>query len=207
MVFRQLNLTNLGINSTTDGTLLVTHGENEDNYALSKVNPDGTWTVYIKDNGVDSAAYEQDPVAFVFIPKINTTVVSGRFRGDGAAIMFSGVSPAFTVTNSAVGTWRLTISGHSPASGVLVISPEGGFSQNQDNIVSYEPDGDGWIIQSRDVPSNALQTPTTGFQPVVSFVFIPAEMTTTLVSPTNDAQNRSISPRLKVNVTNARQEI
>ncbi len=78
-----VDLTSLGIDSQTDGVLLVTHGGNEDNYALSQVNSDGTWTVYIKDNGTDSSAHEQDPLAFVFVPKTNTTVISGRFRGDG----------------------------------------------------------------------------------------------------------------------------
>ena len=56
----------------------------------------------------------------------------------------SGASPQFNVANTGVGTWRLTIPGQSPSTGVLIISAEGGLSQNQDNIVSYEPDADGW---------------------------------------------------------------
>jgi hypothetical protein len=199
-----LNLTSLGINSQTDGVLLVTGGKNEDNYALSNVNTDGTWTLYVKDNGTDSDNWEQDPVAFVFIPKTNTTVISGRFRSDGAPLVFSGTTAAFNVVNTATGTWRLTIPGYSPSNGVLIISAEGGFSQNQDNIVSYEPDGDGWIIQSRDLPGNppGLQTPDTGFQPVASFVFIPAGTTAALLSPLDNAQNSSASPQLQVNVSN-----
>lgn len=199
-----LNLTSLGINSQTDGVLLVTGGKNEDNYALSKVNTDGTWTLYVKDNGSNSDSYEQDPVAFVFIPKTNTTVISGRFRSDGAPLLFSGSTPAFNVTNTATGTWRLKIPGYSPSNGVLIISAEGGFSQNQDNIVSYEPNGDGWIIQSRDLPGNppGLQTPDSGFQPVASFVFIPAGTTATLVSPLDNAENTASSPQLQVNVSN-----
>ncbi|MEO5803823.1 MAG: Ig-like domain-containing protein [Verrucomicrobiota bacterium] len=203
-----VNLTNRGINSQTDGVLLVTHGKNEDNYALSSINTNGTWTVYVKDNGSDTDATEQDPVAFVFIPKTNTTVVSGRFRGDGTRLMYSGATPSFNVTNTDAGTWRLTIPGFSPAKGVLIISAEGGASQNQDNIVSYEPDGDGWIIQSRDLPNNppGLQTPGSGTQAVASFVFIPSAATVTLVSPADAAQNQTISPALKVSVSNSAAE-
>lgn len=196
-----VNLTSLGINSQADGVLLVTHGKNEDNYALSEPNTNGTWTVYVKDNGTDAGAHEADPVAFVFIPKTNTTVVSGRFSGDGTRLMFSGTTPSFTVTNTSVGNWRLSISGQSPATGVLIISAEGGTSQNQDNIVSYRADGDEWVIQSRDLPADppGLQTPTGA---VASFVFIPATATATLVSPADYAQNQVSNPSLKVSVSN-----
>jgi len=200
-----VNLTNLGVDARTDGVLLVTHGKNEDNYALSQVNSNnGTWTVYVKDNGTDAGSYEQDPVAFVFIPKTNTTVISGRFRGDGTRLLFSGPTPAFNITNPSAGTWRLTIPGHSPTNGVLLISPEGGLSQNQDNIVTYQPDGDGWIIQSRDLPGSppGLQTPGSGLEPVASFVFVPAAATATLISPADHAQNLGVAPTLSVAVTN-----
>src|SRR5205823_1063470 len=54
-----INLTSLGIDSRTNGVLLVSGGKNEDNYALSQVNSNnGTWTVYIKDNGTDGGSYE-----------------------------------------------------------------------------------------------------------------------------------------------------
>jgi hypothetical protein len=200
-----VNLTSLGIDSRTNGILLVTHGKNEDNYASSMVNSNnGTWTVFIKDNGTDAGSYEQDPVAFVYIPRTNTTVVSGRFRGDGTILMYSGASPQFAVTNTATGTWRLTIPGQSPASGVLIISAEGGLAQNQDNIVSYEPDNGGWIIQSRDLPASppGLQTPGGGSEPVASFVFIPAPATATLLSPANDAQNVPTTVTLQAVVSN-----
>lgn len=200
-----VNLTGLGIDSRTDGVMLVTHGENEDNYALSQVNSDGTWTLYVKDNGTDAGSYEQDPVAFVFIPRTNTSVVSGRFRGDGTRLMFSGATPSFNITNIGAGTWRLTISGQSPATGVLIVSAEGGLSQNQDNIVSYQPEGDGWIIQSRDLPGNPpnLQTPGGGLEPVASFVFIPTALNANIISPADHAQNLSKTPTLQVSVTNA----
>lgn len=200
-----VSLLSFGVDARTDGVLLVTAGKNEDNYALSQVNSNnGTWTVYSKDNGTDTGAYEQDPVAFVYIPKTNISVVSGRFRADGTRLIYSGPTPQYTVTNTSTGTWRLTINGHSPSSGVLIISPEGGLSQNQDNIVSYQPDGDGWVIQSRDLPASppGLQTPGGGGEPVASFAFIPAAATIALVAPANNAQGQINNPTLQAAVSN-----
>ncbi len=192
-----VNLTSLGINSQTDGVLLVTGGGNNDEYAASKANTNGTWTIYLSDNGTNGGATTQGAVAFAYVPKANVSVISGKFQGDGSILMYNGSSPRFSVTNTAVGTWKLTIPGYSSSKGVLVISAEGGTSVNQDNIVSAQPSGDDWIIQSRDLPGLGLQLPA---DPVASFVFIPAP-SITLVAPANNA-NVSSSPTLTVSVTN-----
>jgi hypothetical protein len=197
----KVDLTSLGIDARTDGVLLVMGAKNEDNYGLSQVNTnDGTWTLFSKDNGSDGAGTEQDPLAFVFVPRSNTNVISGRFLGNGTITMFSGSSPQFTVTNLAVGTWELKIPGKSPRYGVLLVSPEGGLGGNQDNYVTYQVNGagDGWIVQSWDLPSpvNAtppppwflppLETPGDGTEPVADFVFIPGPTPGFTVTPTNN---------------------
>ena len=182
-----VDLRSFGIDSRTNGVLLVNHAKDEDNFALSQVNmTDGTWNVFVRDIGESTYAnYEQDPVAFVFIPRTNTALVSGRFKADGSIEMFSGASPQFTVTNIGEGRWDFRIPGHSPTNGVLIISPEGGGVYNGDNIVSYQAytNGAGWEIQSRDTPNNGLQTPTG--DPVVSFVYIPVPRPGVTVSRTN----------------------
>ena len=139
---------------------------------------------------------EQDPVLFIFIPKTNTTVISGRFRGDASLAMFSGSAPQFTVTSNGVGTYELKIPGRSPTNGVLIISGEGGTSTtttNFDNIVSYQVNaaGDGWEIQTRDTPatfSSGAITPRLEAIPagedVASFVYIPGPTPGVTVTPT-----------------------
>ncbi len=189
----RVDLRSFGIGSTNSGVLLVNHAKNEGNFALSVANDDGTWEIYVKDNFGDTDnpfALEQDPAAFVFIPKTNTIVVSGKFgldaTGTNAVILLhSGSAPAFAVTNFDVGRYRLTIPGQTPASGVLITSCEGGYTNNFDNIVSYEADGDGWIIESRDtgVYSPPLEACTN--EPIASFVFIPAATPGFTVTPTN----------------------
>ncbi|MEI6074891.1 MAG: DNRLRE domain-containing protein [Verrucomicrobiota bacterium] len=178
----RVDLRSLGIASTNNpGILLVNHGKNEGNFALSVANPDGTWEIYLKDNfgtAANPLALEQDPVAFVYVPKTKTNVVSGKFGLDATGtnaqiLIYSGNSPAFAVTNIDIGRYRLTIPGYSPAYGVLLVSPEGGFASNFDNIVSYQADGDGWIIESRDTGAYPPPLEACTNETVASFVFIP----------------------------------
>ncbi len=190
-----VDLRDKGIDSRRDGVLLVNHAKNEANYALSRVNNDddeydGTWRVFVHDNRVNGRSYEEDPFVFVFVPKSNTNVVSGMFMGDGAIAIYSGNTPAFNVTwrtDLGNGQYELKIPGRSPADGVLVISAAGGDPYNGDNIVTSEPNaaGDGWIIESRDLPNAGLQNiPDT--EPVCSFVFIPAEKPGVTVTPSKN---------------------
>ena len=105
--------------------------------------------------------YEQDPVAFVFIPRTDTSVVSGKIDGDGGIMMYSGSSPQFTVTAGAAGRYTLKMNSYAATNGVLIISAEGGGTYNLDNIVSYQisADGQSFELQSRDTPDNGLQSP------------------------------------------------
>ena len=179
-----VDLRSRGIDSRMSGVLLVSGARDENNFALSQVNTNnGTWNVFVRDSAQTAySSYEQDPVAFVFIPRTNTALISGRFLGNGTINMFSGSSPQFTVTPLGTGRWNLRIPGHSPSNGVLVISAEGGGSLNGDNIVSYQPTGDSWEIQSRDTPGNGLQSPEN--EPVASFVYLPAPTPGFTVTPT-----------------------
>lgn len=173
----RVDLTSLGIDSRKDGVLLVLGAKNEDNYALSQVNQtNGTWNLFSKDNGTDTTSLEQDPFAFVFIPKTNSAVVSGRFNGAGEILMHDGIAPRFTVAPIETGRWELKVTGRPALSGVLIITPEGGGAMNLDNIVTYQVNdaGDGWIIESRDLPGVLPPLETPGTEPVASFVFVPA---------------------------------
>lgn len=187
----KVDLRSFGVDATQNpGVLLVNHAKNEGNFCLSRTNTDGTWEVYVKDNFGNGTSLEQDPLAFVFIPKTNTTVVSGRFGLDATGtntvvLCYSGPHQAFNVTNFDVGRYRLTIPGASPSAGVLIISAEGGMTANFDNAVSYEPDGDGWIIESRDVGTFPPPLESCTNETVASFIYIPAATAGFTVSPTN----------------------
>jgi hypothetical protein len=182
-----LGIHTLNINSSTgnlasqNGILLVNGGRNEDNYALSRAQADGSFTIYGHDLGADGANYEQDGVAFVYIPSNTPGLTSGRVRQTSGTVanLVSGVGSdnagTASISQLAAGRYLLTISGvTSSDAGVLIVSPEGGNGNNVDNIVTYEwsPADVGWTIESRDLPNLGLQTGTTGAD-VFSFAFVP----------------------------------
>ncbi|MFC7337818.1 Ig-like domain-containing protein [Haloferula chungangensis] len=93
-------ITNFGSLATSqNGVLLVTGHKNEDNFALSSANDDGTFTIKLKDNGSNGSGTERDPVAFAYVPvsKVGPDLVSalGRILSDGSAEVSGG---NFTVT-------------------------------------------------------------------------------------------------------------
>jgi phospholipase C len=166
-----VDLRAFGMDSRSNAVLLAIGGKNEANYALASNNTnDGTWTVYCRD---DNGGYEQDYIGFVCVPLSNHTVVSGKIKGNASIAL---KSETYTVSNVGVGTYHLVIPGVNPTNGVLIVSSEGGDSVNGDNMVSYQVNGDGWDIQTRDIttgyPPALQQLPSTN--DVASFVFIPA---------------------------------
>ncbi|MGZ4973498.1 MAG: hypothetical protein ACXWDN_12125, partial [Limisphaerales bacterium] len=183
-----VDLKNLGIDSRVDGIMLATGRKNESgNFGLTSTNTDGTWTLFIHDVGNNTSSHEEDPIAFVFIPKTNTTVISGRFDGAANIEMYSGNAPQFTVTSNALGIYELKPIGVPATNCVLITSPEGGRSVNQDNFVSYQMNAnqDGWIIQTRDCPAGGLERMPAG-QAVCSFVIVPGGTPGFTVTPTNN---------------------
>jgi len=156
-----LDLTNVGGNSAT-GILLVNHAKDEANFALSRANDDGTFTIINHDNGADASTYERDPVAFAFVPlsKVGTEslVATGRINGNASVDAGAG---NFISTKGSGGEWLLKIPGFTDSTGVLVISPEGGEDTNVDNIIAYQwSEADqGWVIQSRDLNGGTASPP------------------------------------------------
>ena len=184
--------------TSTNGILLVSGAKNEDNYALSRANADGTFTIICHDNGANNGADENDGVGFAYLPAgavgSNGLHAIGRVNGDASTDVAAG---SFTVTKGATGIWYLQIPGHSPATGTLVVSPAGGVSNNGDNIVSHGWDvaNSRWIIESRDLTDAAivpaLQNMANATEDAFSFAFFSLALVNpppvvTLDSPANN---------------------
>ncbi|MES2597746.1 MAG: Ig-like domain-containing protein [Verrucomicrobiota bacterium] len=190
-----LNINTLtGNNAAQNGILLVTGARNEDNFALSQANANGSFTIYCHDNGVDGAGYENDGVGFVYLPttKVGTDHLTAIGRvNNNASLDVSAKIPGktVTVTKGATGIWYLQISGESPATGTMLVSPEGGVGNTTDNIVScgWEEAGSRWVIETRDLPgaTPGLQNATAAADDVFSFAFFTAPVlpAVTLTSP------------------------
>ena len=196
-----LNLTTINAAYTAqNGILLVNHLKNEDNYATSFANANGSFTMHVRDNGstgtAAAPATEQDPIAFAYLhtSDVGTKFLKamGRVNNDASTDVSGGT---FAVAKGGTGQWYLSIPGMSPATGTLIISPEGGATNNVDNIVSYQWDGANsrYVIESRDIVSTSatpvLEDGATNGEDMFSFAFfeVPIAPTVSITSPSNGA--------------------
>lgn len=184
--------TSLNADTRTDGLLFVAHAKNEDNYALSYPSATGdSFHLMTHDNGTNSGATEQDPIAFTYLPfgqtdAIGNLIAMGKVNGDGDFVTVDkGVSTVELVQGGAEisttipGLYTLTIPGMTPSMGVLMVSPEADASataENRDNFVTYQPNATGgWDIAVRDIGGRQPQLQSVGGLPSFSFAFIPFE--------------------------------
>ena len=192
----ELDLRGLDATATAaNGILLANHAKDEDNYASTVANADGTFTLRIKDNGSSGAGLEQDPVTFVYIPtsKVGSEnlLAVGRVRNNGTSSVRAG---NYSVAHVGTGTWHLTIPGNSPTTGTLLITPCGAGNM-EDNLISYQWNDAGyWVVQAADVVSATtlpvLENGITPWEEIFSFAFFGAPQLpqVTLTSPTQGQQ-------------------
>jgi len=161
------NLEIPGEDSVQDGILLVCGGKNEDNLAFASPWPDGSgWQIAEKDNASGGTGTESDPLNLVYVPYSTANMVAGRMDGNGRILSGTG---GFVAAKIAKGIMRLDIAGHSPADGTLIVSSElEGYSV--DDFTTYEPEGDHWIVENRDLPSAGLAGSSSA---QFAFLFVP----------------------------------
>jgi len=198
-----VNLTGLVTNASQNGILLVTGAKNEDNYALSRANADGTFNIWCKDNANGTnTVFENDAVAFSYIPTsaIGTQGLTaiGRVNGNATTDVAAGT---FTVTKGGTGQWYLQISGHSQSTGTLIISPEGGGTNNVDNIIAsgWDAANNRWVIESRDINAVTPHVPTlqdmaNATEDAFSFAFFAASNIAPVASITAPAASSFVTP-------------
>jgi len=144
-----------GIDFSRDGLLLACGAKNEDNRAQVAYLLNGDAVIHCIDNGSESGG-ENDPAAFVFIPEGTAGVTMGSITGSGHALFHQGDFSVELVGQPTLnGTYRLTIPGESPATGTLILGNATDFTgTNIDNSVFMQPDGDGWLLTTRDTEPN-----------------------------------------------------
>ena len=157
------------VDTRRQGFLFVTERTNDSLYGLATPAADGLdFTIETRDNKADGAADVFSDFSFVFLPLGTPNVTMGRIHGTGGngggtgptdndpvAMIKSGSD--FIVTPEGVGEYRLSITGGSPSQGVLLVqgngANDGSGDPGGDNIFTYQPDGDDWIITSLDLPN------------------------------------------------------
>ncbi|RDJ20095.1 hypothetical protein DWF00_16405 [Bosea caraganae] len=146
-----------GVNSLTDGVLLITGAENRAQYGAARPLADGSgWIIDVHDNNVDGYANTGYEFGFTYLPKGDVNTTFGRIMSDGSSEVANG---DYTINKIGTGEYELYVNGRTPADGALIVTAEGLDGANIDNVVSYQPmaNGKGWIVQTRDFPSTNLE--------------------------------------------------
>lgn len=166
--------------SSQEGILLTNGAANDNNFAISEARSDGTFRIYNHDNATDGNTYERDPVSFVYLGQDDI--------GKGGLHAFARVNRnstrdveagPFTITKGTAGVWYLEIPGHTPDTGVLLVTPAAESSPGWalDNMISseWDPETNRWEIQSRDLKGTAAPTLQDSFsaeEDMFNFAFI-----------------------------------
>ncbi|MCE5326566.1 MAG: PEP-CTERM sorting domain-containing protein [Planctomycetaceae bacterium] len=154
----------LGVDSRTDGLLFAIGGSNWYNVVQTGVLADGSgWDIRVQTNTADFLSPGSDTAnfAFVYLPGNTPGLIGGRYDGYEMSNLLSFGD--FTMVTLGAGMYRLTIDGQTPETGMLLLTDSfevtsGGRTAPDDNILSYESDGNGgFLIYSRDLPGLDLQ--------------------------------------------------
>ena len=159
-----------GVDALSDGLVFANHGKNEGNYAMAGPSSDGShFAIKVHDDGVNGGSFEQDPVAFAYIPYDTAGVAMGRVSHEGGLYNKAG---DFTIRREGVGTFRLSIPGQTPTTGALLVTGDA-FDSTNDNLATYQADGSDWILQTRDLNANPPPTQDQFNYAALQFAFIP----------------------------------
>lgn len=160
--------------SRRQGILFSTTATNKNNHSVVVATADGVgFNVTSRNNAQNGDVGQADPVSFVFMPLGTPGITMGSIYASAGQtaqphpVLASGspftvtsfTEPAPTPTNpDEVQTkFRLSIPGESPSSGTLILQSAGFLDGNGgnpgDNLITYEADGNEWIIVSDDLPT------------------------------------------------------
>ncbi|MBN1910568.1 MAG: PEP-CTERM sorting domain-containing protein [Pirellulales bacterium] len=159
------------VDSLDDGMLFAVGAANGYNFASTAPLADGSgWQVAVRDDTATSfSALEDAPWSFVYIDYDTPGLVGGRIVNGAVA---DGVG-LFSVTQTDTGVYRIDLDGYTPEDGILLLSvadmETSGITAPADNIISYEADGDYFLVNTRDRNSTSSAFQNTDFV----FAFMP----------------------------------
>lgn len=153
------------VDTRRQGILLANSAQNNNVFTLATPVTDGSgFVVHTGVNNANGAARVADEdFSFVFLPVGTPNMTLARIHpGNTAhaaeALVSSGDN--ITFTREAQGRYRLSIAGQTPSTGSLLLTQHGRHDDDQsdstgnrssDNIPSFVPDGNDWILLSEDL--------------------------------------------------------
>ncbi len=161
--------------SYTQGFLYSVGASNEANVTQSRPLGGNKWELILHDNSFSKIAQpdgEGNDFAFVYIPQNATGLVGGRVNGASTSVNPTKQSIGnFSIQRSAQGEWVLSVPGHSPETGMLLLEGQTLTSPQPEHIfLSYEAASNGtdFVIQQHSLPDPNIRTDH-DFQ----FLFVP----------------------------------
>jgi hypothetical protein len=152
----------LGVDSRNDGMLFAIGGGNGNQIVLTGVPPDGSgWDIRVQANAAGfHDAGTAKPFSFVYVPYDTPNLTGGRYDGAGGVHLRS--TGKFTMARVGPGRYRLSISGQSPQTGMLLLGvsrqrTDAGRTAPDAKFLTYEAAGQDFVIHSHDLPSLELK--------------------------------------------------
>jgi len=188
-----------GVDSQEDGMLLAVGAENGYNFISTAPLADGSgWDVAIRDNTASTFdSLESARWSFVYVDYDAPGLVGGRVAADGSVL--KSVGP-FSVEHDVdhPGVYRISINNgdndlYTPDEGVLLLTIaecETSTTVPDDNIISYEADGDEFVVNVRD--RNGSSSPLEDGAFVFAFIAYDGELTPSVPEPSALALTASL---------------
>ncbi|WP_145084747.1 DNRLRE domain-containing protein [Aureliella helgolandensis] len=157
--------------SYSDGFLFSIAGGNSDNYTHATPLGGDKWLLARRDNSSNISGGEDGDFNVLYIPRNSQGLIGGQVVGASSIPNSLSYSVGdFSIQRESTGTWRMTVDGHSPETGMLIMETADTTRGAPGNVYfSYEADGDDFLI--RQLEGNTLNPLDDDF----TVLFVPFE--------------------------------
>ncbi|MCA9129759.1 MAG: DNRLRE domain-containing protein [Planctomycetales bacterium] len=165
--------------SFSDGYLFAISAQNSDNYSHTMPLGGDKWLLAHRDNSANFAGGEDGAFNLLYIPRSAQGLIGGHVNAESSVAnpLYSAVGD-FNIQRESDGFWRMSIPGHSPADGMLILETNDVGRGTPGNVYfSYEASGDDFLI--RQIEGNTTNPMNDDF---MAF-FVPFENTLNTASP------------------------
>jgi VCBS repeat-containing protein len=158
--------------SRQDGFLFAIGEGNSDNYSRAVPLGGNSYRVVMRDNAATFTAGEDGAINLLYVPRSAQGLVGGHVRGDStiANPMIQSFGE-FNIQRTSNGNWTMSVPGHTPQSGVLIIeSADFDRTRGANVYFSYQAATNGTDFLIRQIQFEGTQTNLLNDDFVVFFV-------------------------------------
>jgi VCBS repeat-containing protein len=156
----QYDVTVAGVTDSREDGFLFAIGEgNSDNYSRAVPLGGNSYRVNMRDNSTTFTAGENGPFNLLYIPRSAQGLIGGHVRGDAtiANPMIQSFGD-FAIQRTSNGNWTMSIPGHTPETGILVLeSSDFDRARGANVYFSYQPAANGTDFEIRQLQFEGSQ--------------------------------------------------